>query len=1125
MPPSTTPKHSILNSLNNAQKRAVTSDAATVAILAGPGSGKTHTLTSRVVWLIDHVGYQPQDVVVATFTVKAAREMKERIGKALGNGREKKIILGTFHSIARRYLAAYGRHIGLSEKFNIADDNDSRAVITRIIKRLQLSLDPPMAKAWISKKKAKGMEPSPSSAPQAQKKQPVQQGQRDLEVCYQEYESHLERSNLLDYDDLLVRCVELLRKHPKCVSNIQTVLIDEYQDTNGVQYELMRLLAQKHQRITIVGDPDQSIYGWRSAEIKNLWRLLRDYPKTDEISLEENYRSSQAILDLSLLVIQQDEKRYQKVLKPVHDRGSRPVLRKLKNASTEAEWIVSEIRRALMMSGSMLTHNDVAILLRSASLSRHVESALGKAGIPYRMVGGFKFYERAEIKIVLDYLRVIHQPDNNDALGRIMNVPKRGIGEGTVKNLIEEAEKSSLSLFTLLVKHCRGDRAAKTRITKHAEQKISGDLIRMLNGTRKKMEEATESKSLGLVDLIEHVLTALNFQNYLQVSYPEDHEQRWANVQEFISLANDFVRDLDRAGEDALPEIEGLEQSKEEDVLAQFLANVSLASDAQKGEEGQESKPMVTISTIHAAKGLEWPIVFIPAVYNGSIPHMRSEDGDEERRLLYVAMTRAQSLLYLSYPVYSSPQASERTELSSFVSSVANAFAKKGPNFERSLMRHIAKVLQRELPSEQEIFKKIPNMSHTEDNLYPIDPDEAYEQTGQGYDPSRPKRPKLYNPVAISTGDGHEEPQWAKPHATTMDQASSFTMASLPGFVNAAVHQAAITAAANANAAAAMEARASKATASAGIKRGTNKRPADQKSILGFVKTNFEPSTGTGTPITSDTRPSAPNPRPSGNPPLSRNPSLPTTALSKNSSSGLSRAQSHPSKPSLPFIPTGATTAPAPGSGAGIAPELASHKLGSSRGLNLSVTRPPNLHPPRKGSSSAAEFHYKKQYVCFSSSPTRPDPDDNPSTTTKGKGRGDGAEEDDEEDNEPPPTPTRPAGSLHVTTCYHNVLPTGLGGHVGKRTAAGPGTAAAGSGVAGRGGGGGVAAGGVAGVVRKPVGLARLTGTEGLGTIKPMERLMKPFKPLSMNRTVGGGSGSGSGMARPQGLQRPGMGR
>lgn len=728
--------HPILQSLNPAQARAVSSDAATVAILAGPGSGKTHTLTSRVVWLVDHVGYRPEDVVVATFTVKAAREMQERIGKALGNGREKKIVLGTFHSISRRYLAAYGRKIGLSQKFGIADDGDSRSLISRIIKRLQLAIDPAAARAWISKKKAKGTEPaSASTRPQQPAKTP---GLQELETCYTEYQSHLERSNLLDYDDLLVRCVELLKKFPTCVANIQTVLIDEYQDTNGVQYELMRLLAQQRQRITIVGDPDQSIYGWRSAEIRNLWRLLRDFPGTDEISLEENYRSSQSILDLSLLVIQQDKKRYQKVLKPTHNKGTRPVLRKLRSASVEAEWIVSEIRRAILMSGEMLNYSDVAVLLRSASLSRHIESALGKAGVPYKMVGGFKFYERTEIKIIIDYLRVIHQPENNDALGRIMNVPRRGIGEGTVKNLIEEAEKSSLSLWDLLSKHCRGDRQAKTKITKHAEQKISGDLFKLLNGIRKRMAESASASSdssstpFGLVEMISHLLTSLNFQKFLQDTQPEDHEQRWANVQEFVGLAADFVRDLDQlGGDDKLPEIDGLEQSSETEVLPKFLANVSLASDAQKSEEGQEDKPLVTISTIHAAKGLEWPIVFIPAVYTGSIPHSRSEDSDEERRLLYVAMTRAQSLLYLSYPTYSSGGNGDRNELSSFVEPVSRSFAQKGPVFDRPILVQMSQILGRKLLPESTIFSSLPPMFTPGDDLFPVDPDDAAKHFGR----------------------------------------------------------------------------------------------------------------------------------------------------------------------------------------------------------------------------------------------------------------------------------------------------------------------------------------------------------------------------------------------------------
>ncbi|KAK5626450.1 hypothetical protein RRF57_002165 [Xylaria bambusicola] len=373
----------IFKLLNKAQYRAVSSEAPTVAILAGPGSGKTHTLTSRVVWLIDNAGIQPQDVIVATFTNKASNEMKTRIGQALGGGREKSIIIGTFHSIARRYLVKYGNRIGLDPKFGIADDSDSRGIITRICKRLDASIEPPIARAWISRRKAKGT--SDEQIVKDKKGKSVES--QALERCFEEYQSQLERSNLLDYDDLLVRCVELLRKFPQCVSNIQTVLIDEYQDTNGVQYDLMKLLAQQHRRVTIVGDPDQSIYGWRSAEIKNLHRLLRDYPGTDEISLEENYRSSSCILDIALKVIQQDQERYKKVLLPVRDKGTRPVLRKLKSSNDEADWIVSEIKRIRLLSGNMIDFDDFAILLRSAALSRHVESALGREGIAYRMVG------------------------------------------------------------------------------------------------------------------------------------------------------------------------------------------------------------------------------------------------------------------------------------------------------------------------------------------------------------------------------------------------------------------------------------------------------------------------------------------------------------------------------------------------------------------------------------------------------------------------------------------------------------------------------------------------------------------------------------------------------------------
>jgi DNA helicase II / ATP-dependent DNA helicase PcrA len=374
----------LLTNLNSSQQAAVSSFADTLAILAGPGSGKTHTLTSRTAWLLAQ-GLQPWNVIVATFTVKAAREMKERIGKLIGNGLESKLILGTFHSIARRYLARYGHLIGIRKDFGIADSADSLAIIKRIIKRHEFMLDPKAARSRISGHKAKGHGYDDRSVPKKASAKSIEA--QEFETCYTEYEEALVRSNLLDYDDLLLRCVDLLRNHPSCVSNVEAVLIDEFQDTNVVQFDLMRLFASARKRITIVGDPDQSIYGFRAAEIKNYKRLLHQYPDTVTIALEENYRSSGAILLTALNVIEQDPSRVAKTLMPTHTIGTRPVLRKLSNAYLEAEWMITEIQRCIGSTGELLSLNDIAILLRSASLSRLIESALGKAGIPYRMVG------------------------------------------------------------------------------------------------------------------------------------------------------------------------------------------------------------------------------------------------------------------------------------------------------------------------------------------------------------------------------------------------------------------------------------------------------------------------------------------------------------------------------------------------------------------------------------------------------------------------------------------------------------------------------------------------------------------------------------------------------------------
>lgn len=435
----------LLQGLNVAQKDAVTSEASVLQVLAPPGSGKTTTLTSRVGYLITHHGYDPQNVICCTFTVKASREMRERLRSLIGPQLEAKLVMGTFHSICRRLLAVYGYLVGVPKGFGIADSSDSASIVKRIIKRLNLSLEPRAARSKISSQKAKGK--SPEDLRRTSQKQVEKQ---EFVTIFHEYENDLATSQLLDYDDLLLRCVDLLRAYPACVSNVEALLIDEFQDTNTVQFELMKLLAAKNKRITIVGDPDQSIYGFRSAEIENLRRMKVTYPQTVVINLEENYRSASAILQLAQNLIEQDTSRPSKKLKATRCYGAKPVLRRLPNPHEEALWIANEIQRIKIMTGSLLYHSDFAILLRSAYLSLLIEKALVRFEIPYRMVGGQRFFDRVEIRILIDYLRTISHPDNNQSFLAIINTPPRKIGETIIAELVRLAEERKLSLWAVV---------------------------------------------------------------------------------------------------------------------------------------------------------------------------------------------------------------------------------------------------------------------------------------------------------------------------------------------------------------------------------------------------------------------------------------------------------------------------------------------------------------------------------------------------------------------------------------------------------------------------------------------------------------------------------------------------
>ncbi|KAK3723030.1 ATP-dependent DNA helicase srs2 [Vermiconidia calcicola] len=767
----------ILRGLNPAQRAAVTSPSSVLQVLAPPGSGKTKTLTARVAWLIAHKQLKSWNIITCTFTKKAAKEMKERIRGFVGEELSKQIRLGTFHAIAVQYLRQYGQHIGLEKDFGIADASDSKAILKRIIKKRDFTIEPGQALGRISAQKVKGL----GSDHLVQKAKNIEQ--QEFARVFAEYEAELKASNLLDYDDLLLRCCFLMRTHPQCVSNVEAVLIDEFQDTNSTQYELMGLFAQRRNAITIVGDPDQSIYGFRSAEIANLARMRRQWPDTLTINLEENYRSSGAILHAAQNIIEQDESRPPKKLQATHSPGQRPVLRKLPTAAAEASWLVSEIKRMRALTGNMLQPSDFAILLRSAALSRVIEAALGKEGVPYRMVGGMKFFERAEVKLIIDYLRVINQPNNSEAVERIVNVPARRIGDATVKGLREEASAKNVSLWNIICDAAQGRVRPSTKVTAPAEKGLAAFVNVILSAQRRLANLGTEQTSL--VDIINLIVKKLDLQTYLKNKYENEHEARWSNVEELMAQAADASnpeRLKAMMEEDALPTVEGLEQRapSNEDTLSIFLANIALTTSAEeKTAEGTEPIQQVTISTIHSAKGLEWPAVFIPACYEGSIPHSRSDDNDEERRLLYVGMTRAQAMLYLSCPIKNTQR--EETTMSSYLTQpgATSFFEEHGPSMSPAAVKGLAATLKRALPSEDAFSEPKTTLERDEDNYWPVDGEEPPEERAK-WDYGKADN-------ALPAFGTTKPASWVGSAAITMQQQQGFSTASATmasGFVS-----------------------------------------------------------------------------------------------------------------------------------------------------------------------------------------------------------------------------------------------------------------------------------------------------------------------------------------------------
>ncbi|KIK63032.1 hypothetical protein GYMLUDRAFT_41333 [Collybiopsis luxurians FD-317 M1] len=715
---------SYLEFLNPEQLKAVQhSPQIPLQILAGPGSGKTKVLTSRIAHLILQHHLPPSSICAVTFTNKAANEMKERLTKVIGKEQTAQVRMGTFHALCALFLRKYARSIGLEGNFTVCDAEESKKIVTPLLKKYKddlaakdMTLKEGTVLAIISKAKAKGLSASDfcqqvrarTHGPKASNEPFASTSTvNDIDLIvaeiYEIYEKTLRKNNSLDFDDLLLFGVKLFTENQDAVKWCQHVLVDEFQDTNVTQYDLMKAIAFA-QCVTVVGDPDQSIYGWRSAEVGNLARMQKDFCSTAQIFLEQNYRSTASILKASLAIVAEDKTRIQKSLHTSHPMGPFPVLRSFSSEQMEASFLAGEIKRLVAHMGGVLNWGDFVILLRFNALSRTIESCLQKEGIPSRVLGGHKFFERLEIKDLLAYLQLVDNPQFVPAFVRAVNTPARGIGEKSLTELLARTEKSKHSLLELVEKIHDGT----TPDIKPAVKRKLGSFITAIR-TLRTLASANASPS----DLIRRLVELISYEDHLRKTQP-DWDTRWENVQELITFASDVQSDLEN---DVAVDTDQDQEGSRDTPLRLFLQASMLSSEGdQQTKEGESEK--VTISTCHAAKGLEWPVVMVPAVEHGTFPFYRTDDVEEERRLLYVACTRAQSLLYLTHATSRKVAGETKAkELSTFVSSVikqdSTLFIDRPSICSLSDRMVICQVLNRPEPDEKEVQKRVAEYNKT----------------------------------------------------------------------------------------------------------------------------------------------------------------------------------------------------------------------------------------------------------------------------------------------------------------------------------------------------------------------------------------------------------------------------
>lgn len=609
----------LLNGLNPEQQKAVKTVDGPLLLMAGAGSGKTRVLTHRIAYLMVEKGVNPYNILAITFTNKAAREMRERIQKMMG-GAADDIWISTFHSMCVRILRRDIDRLGYNRNFTILDSTDQQSVIKSILKDKNMDpkkYDPRAILGTISSAKNELI------TPEEYAKTAGDYFSQKVSDVYTEYQRRLRKNNALDFDDLIMTTITLFIRVPEVLEyyqrKFQYIHVDEYQDTNRAQYMLVKLLAQRFQNLCVVGDSDQSIYRWRGADITNILSFEKDYPRASVILLEQNYRSTKKILLAANMVIQNNMNRKPKNLWTENPEGNKIMYYRADSEQGEAQFVIGKIQEQLR-NGRKLS--DIAILYRTNAQSRVIEESFLKSNIDYSIVGGIKFYDRKEIKDILAYLRLISNPDDDISLQRIINVPKRAIGSTSIDKIANFATMHDLSMFQAL------ETIEMIGLSPKAE-KAAGEFRNLVSNYTHQQEY------LSVTELVEEVLDKTGYRDMLKAEKSLESQSRLENIDEFLTVTKSF------------------EESSEDKSLVAFLTDLALVADIDRlDDDGEKKTDFVTLMTLHSAKGLEFPVVFLIGMEEGVFPHSRSlmeeDEMEEERRLAYVGITRAEEELFIT---------------------------------------------------------------------------------------------------------------------------------------------------------------------------------------------------------------------------------------------------------------------------------------------------------------------------------------------------------------------------------------------------------------------------------------------------------------------------------------------